>query len=247
MNSNKKISDSEALDIVLNGTFYCPAWKHHNNQITIVYCDYCHKSQLLSSIGYKQMDLCLQCVEMITRYIADNNIKPNDISLSSNNNTPANSTKTNKLIDSQTQTQTQTDSNCNNKIIEMKSNDVLTIIGGNITIVNSNINLTHSSNNINETNTNVSTNSNLNFNKEQSVKIPNSWNFIQTKQNETNTNTKLSTNTNPFNLPTNSTNSLNQFQTQPSRPLQLFQQQQSNTNLPNSFIPSSFFLFNTNK
>lgn len=49
-----------------NGTYYYPAWKHYNRKVNVV-CDRCNRQNLRASIGYSQFDLCLSCVDELTR------------------------------------------------------------------------------------------------------------------------------------------------------------------------------------
>jgi hypothetical protein len=152
MTTFKKISDLEAISIVSNGIFYFPAWKHHYNPSTEVYCDYCNKSNLLSSIGYRNMDLCLECVELLTNAIKKNNVQCNNITLPTDNigNAPNNiGPIPNNIINQNNQENKYSETTVNNnKIIELKPNETLTIISGNVNIVGSNVNLTNSSNNL---------------------------------------------------------------------------------------------------
>lgn len=52
--------------VIDNGTYYYPAWKHYNRK-TSVFCDRCNRQNLRASIGYAQFDLCLLCVDELTR------------------------------------------------------------------------------------------------------------------------------------------------------------------------------------
>ncbi len=52
--------------IVNNGIYYYPAWKHYG-RVTTVVCDRCSKSGLKTCIGFGQSDLCMICVEELTR------------------------------------------------------------------------------------------------------------------------------------------------------------------------------------
>lgn len=52
--------------IVNNGSYYYPAWKHYG-RVTTVVCDRCNKSGLKACIGFGQSDLCMICVEELTR------------------------------------------------------------------------------------------------------------------------------------------------------------------------------------
>lgn len=53
-------------EIVCNGTFYYPANKHYNGQGTVT-CDRCGQENLDVCVGYEKMDLCLSCVDSITK------------------------------------------------------------------------------------------------------------------------------------------------------------------------------------
>jgi len=53
----------KALD---HGVFYHPAWKHYGRK-TSVFCDRCNRQNLRACIGYSQFDLCLLCVDELTR------------------------------------------------------------------------------------------------------------------------------------------------------------------------------------
>lgn len=59
-------TDDEYEQIIKNGTFYYPAWKHYG-RIANVVCDKCLKNNLISCVGYVNKDLCLQCVDFITK------------------------------------------------------------------------------------------------------------------------------------------------------------------------------------
>lgn len=57
--------DSSYLNVVNNGTFYFPAWKHYGRS-AIVVCDRCKKNDIRACIGYVDRDLCLECVDTLT-------------------------------------------------------------------------------------------------------------------------------------------------------------------------------------
>jgi hypothetical protein len=72
------VSDSSAaaadLDAVLvHGTYYMPAAKHYwtffgpKKGDIVVCCDNCNATNLVACIGYKTNDLCLPCVESLTK------------------------------------------------------------------------------------------------------------------------------------------------------------------------------------
>jgi hypothetical protein len=48
------------------GKYYYPAWKHYGRSVTVA-CDRCAKSGLHACIGFGQQDLCMICVEELTR------------------------------------------------------------------------------------------------------------------------------------------------------------------------------------
>lgn len=51
-------------EIIKYGKFYFPANYHYMNNSKVI-CDRCYKSDIASSIGYGQLDLCLQCAEIV--------------------------------------------------------------------------------------------------------------------------------------------------------------------------------------
>ncbi len=54
-------------NICKNGKYYYPASKHYGNEDANVACDKCYKNNLNVSIGYENYDLCLLCVDDITK------------------------------------------------------------------------------------------------------------------------------------------------------------------------------------
>ena len=56
------MSNSELNNCFKNGKYYNPSTSHYNNPSTNVMCDRCHTNNLPVSIGYGQIDLCMQCV-----------------------------------------------------------------------------------------------------------------------------------------------------------------------------------------
>ena len=58
------IDQNTMLRIHRYGTYYNPAWKHYGME-TNVMCDRCFKTQLQTSIGYGDHDLCLSCISEI--------------------------------------------------------------------------------------------------------------------------------------------------------------------------------------
>lgn len=60
-------------NVVNNGNYFFPAWKHYGNKNLAVNCDRCNKSNLQACIGYGEIDLCLNCVDILTN---NKQIKP---------------------------------------------------------------------------------------------------------------------------------------------------------------------------
>ncbi|ARF08932.1 hypothetical protein Catovirus_1_982 [Catovirus CTV1] len=52
-------------DIIKKGKYYYPANSHYMNDTKVI-CDRCFKNDITSSIGYDQLDLCLQCAEIVS-------------------------------------------------------------------------------------------------------------------------------------------------------------------------------------
>jgi hypothetical protein len=63
---NFRFEHSGYYPLLDHGTYYYPAWKHYNRK-TSVFCDRCHRQNLRASIGYANFDLCLLCVDELTR------------------------------------------------------------------------------------------------------------------------------------------------------------------------------------
>lgn len=53
------------LNIYNYGTYYNPAWKHYNRSNAIVNCDRCYRSGIPVSVGWKEYDLCMNCVHIM--------------------------------------------------------------------------------------------------------------------------------------------------------------------------------------
>lgn len=63
---NFKFEHLGYYQLIDNGTYYYPAWKHYNRK-TKVFCDRCYRQNLRACIGYAHYDLCLLCVDELTR------------------------------------------------------------------------------------------------------------------------------------------------------------------------------------
>lgn len=56
-------------NVVKYGKYYYPAWTHYKRENANVVCDRCAKTKLVVSIGLENTDLCLQCVETVSKLI----------------------------------------------------------------------------------------------------------------------------------------------------------------------------------
>ena len=65
-NDNYKFEHTGYYKLIDFGTYSYPAWKRYGRK-TSVFCDRCHRQNLRASIGYAQFDLCLLCVDELTR------------------------------------------------------------------------------------------------------------------------------------------------------------------------------------
>lgn len=59
-------------DIVKKGTYYYPATAHYGKDAYSIVCDRCQRRDLKCCIGYKDSDLCMECVQTV----ADINSEP---------------------------------------------------------------------------------------------------------------------------------------------------------------------------
>jgi hypothetical protein len=59
--------DSVILNVYNNGTYYNPAWKHYGHKTNVV-CDRCKTTQLKVCIGWNKYDLCMQCIDDVSRH-----------------------------------------------------------------------------------------------------------------------------------------------------------------------------------
>lgn len=62
MNSN---GEFKFLEIIRNGKFFFPAWKHYGNIPTDIRCDRCFRTNLTCSLGHLEYDLCMDCTEIV--------------------------------------------------------------------------------------------------------------------------------------------------------------------------------------
>lgn len=64
---------SSILELIIKGTFYCPAFSHYGKNPINISCSICNKPNLVSAIGFGSQDnqigsydFCLGCVDKIT-------------------------------------------------------------------------------------------------------------------------------------------------------------------------------------
>lgn len=56
-------------NVVKYGKYYYPAWTHYKKENANVVCDRCAKTKLVVSIGLENTDLCLQCVDTVSKLV----------------------------------------------------------------------------------------------------------------------------------------------------------------------------------
>jgi hypothetical protein len=59
------MSEHDYLQIIINGQWFYPAWKHYGNDTICVSCSRCNTSNLNVVVGYINKDLCLKCAQVI--------------------------------------------------------------------------------------------------------------------------------------------------------------------------------------
>lgn len=62
--------------IVQKGTYYFPANKHYAGYGHVI-CDRCSKTNIECSIGYQNLDMCMVCVDIISKQIANTTMSRN--------------------------------------------------------------------------------------------------------------------------------------------------------------------------
>lgn len=63
-------NDPILKNIVTYGTFYFPATAHYSRPCSVV-CDRCKKTNIVACVGYKEYDLCMKCVDIVTNDLAE--------------------------------------------------------------------------------------------------------------------------------------------------------------------------------
>jgi hypothetical protein len=59
------LDNSIFLEIVEEGNFFFPAYRHYGSLPKNVRCDRCQRTNLTCCIGFSDRDLCMRCVEII--------------------------------------------------------------------------------------------------------------------------------------------------------------------------------------
>ena len=59
------LDNSIFLEIIEEGNFFFPAYRHYGSLPKNIRCDRCLRTNLSCSIGYINYDLCMRCVEII--------------------------------------------------------------------------------------------------------------------------------------------------------------------------------------
>jgi len=66
---SSSVGIEEFNNIIKHGTYYFPAERHYYAGC-VVRCDRCNRTNLKSSIGYHEMDLCLACASQVESLMA---------------------------------------------------------------------------------------------------------------------------------------------------------------------------------
>lgn len=59
-------NDDGYFRILQVGTYFYPAWRHYGRK-TLIMCDRCNRQDLQVCIGYRDYDICLECVSEIVK------------------------------------------------------------------------------------------------------------------------------------------------------------------------------------
>jgi len=63
------LSNSEAFEVIIRGTFFYPAFKHYGIVPKYVSCNLCANPNIISCIGYQNYDICLSCTDSLLNRI----------------------------------------------------------------------------------------------------------------------------------------------------------------------------------
>ena len=63
---NYRMENVPFNNVIDYGKFYYPAWKHYKVP-SVVTCDCCWRQNLLCCVSYDKFDLCMSCVDELTR------------------------------------------------------------------------------------------------------------------------------------------------------------------------------------
>ena len=109
------------LFVLQNGSYYYPATKRYNSDEIIVTCDRCRRTDILSCLGYKNIDLCMTCVNELEKlYVSKTKIIQNGGY--SNSENEINTIKT-KMLQFQFNEKSNDDYPIRTKMIQFQFND----------------------------------------------------------------------------------------------------------------------------
>lgn len=66
------LDNSIFLEIVEEGNFFFPAYRHYGSVPKNIRCDRCQRTNLTCCVGYLDRDLCMRCVEIVCEKNNDN-------------------------------------------------------------------------------------------------------------------------------------------------------------------------------
>ncbi|ARF11260.1 hypothetical protein Klosneuvirus_1_117 [Klosneuvirus KNV1] len=77
--NNPQLSQEMMINILKNGTYYYPATKHYGINSTNVICDRCKRTNLDVCIGLDTYDLCLSCIQDISKLHSQIIVEPSPV------------------------------------------------------------------------------------------------------------------------------------------------------------------------
>ena len=70
------LDNSIFLEIVEEGNFFFPAYRHYGSIPKNIRCDRCQRTNLTCCVGYLDRDLCMRCVEIVCEKNKDTPMYP---------------------------------------------------------------------------------------------------------------------------------------------------------------------------
>jgi hypothetical protein len=61
------LTKNDLMVIISKGQIFCPAYLHYGSKELNISCNYCGRKNLACCVGYENYDLCMECVDKITR------------------------------------------------------------------------------------------------------------------------------------------------------------------------------------